>query len=869
MENYNESGKAATTKWIIDDLARSGIPETETARLGCELVRSGEFERLIGFEPREQVEGYTIRFNDPSNGKQLLTPDRRPFVRVKLERPVDMLDGRKAKYLSPRNGGQQPFITPEAHASYAQNHVLLLTEGEKKAVKATLVGNPAVGLVGGWGWWDSEGRTILPALDPYTQPGSTWFVVLDSDAAWNRNFVDAMSALRVCLEARGCLLRVSIIPHGLAKGPNIGIPQPLIPKLGLDDLIIRDGPEAAGQIMESAAELGQTANHTGLLWFATALVQGVPDDYLGALSEEFTRKTLFDKISHAHRRELLSMIRQKRPELLDAIDQAMRSRLDSENHPAVQDGGQGVINGVYVAAPGHNDTLIVEGISGDIAFVSNGHGAVSRPYYRRHLIHINRAGQSVANGRLGGRPMRISAAEAATLFMGRHRDAVTGLSLFRHYRGVWYQYAGGHYKKLQMSDMEATVTTFLRSHPELRTASTSRFVIDLLLNLRATNACGISSDIRTPCRLMADGAVDAPGWVTLGNLNVNIRKLAESLNDTQIPESDVFCDHSPELFGTFALDFDFDSDADCPLFKATIEELLPTDDVRRQVQMLFGLVLISETKYNVFFILFGPAGCGKSTLLYVLRAVAGIANCCSLSFAHFSEKHSVGDLTEHLVNCIGDGQTETPDGYSLGHIEGLIKQVCDGEPIRVERKYQEPYEAPAIARNIFAVNHLPNFVDRTNGIWDRLRIIPFERIMRGQAGEDLDRRDRIVATEMPGVFLWAVQGLAMLLREPRFPESARGLELKQEHRGSVDHERAFLSETVEGGTEDDFIHRDDLFQRYRGYCTAAGLRYPLTAPRFNARVQSLYPSAMSARIRLPDKTQPHVWKGLRYQETEP
>lgn len=851
--------------WIVSDLSRSGIPASEAHRIGCTPVAPGGFKALLGFEPPEVVEGYTIEFLDPATGAKMLTPDGRPFVRVKLQRPIKMTDGSTAKYLSPVNGGQQPFIPPEAHAAFAHGKFLVLTEGEKKAIASTLAGYPAVGLVGGWGWWDSLTKSILPVLERYAINESTFYFILDSDAGCNFDFARSVSKLQECLTARGCQLQVIVIPHHLRTHPPSTLPVATIPKIGLDDAIKFNGRDYVSTLLGLASAPPDTPEAISLK-FITDFVSntGVPSAFTNAVARDLVHKTLFDRVSHQYRRAILKKIKAADPALYAVIQTAILEEVHREfsGLPDPVNGGVGIATGVFAIAPDQSEACEVEGVDAELAYIALP-GGTSRPYFRRHLVHVVRPSPSATNGLKGGRPKSSPPADAADQFVAQYRDPTTGRPLFIHHRGQWHRYNGKYYSPLPVDDIYKILAGFLQKHPSFRVLSKDNFIKDVMVNLRAEGLCGVLSSIDTPF-MFNNGTVEpAPGWVVLKNKCVNIERLARVIQGESIPEEDYLMEHSPRLFGAFYRNYDFEPSAECPMFTEALHTLLPEADQRLSLQMLFGLTMIPIVKFNSFFVWYGPAGTGKSTLLYVLKELVGNENCSALSPSHFLEKHSVGDLTTHLLNIAGDGDTDIPDNGNWARIEGIIKLVTDGGLLRVEAKYQAPFDAPATARFVFATNHLPPFLDRTNGIWDRLRVIPFEQVQRGTAKDNPNLRYEIAKKELPGVFMWAVHGLALLLERNTFPDCARGAEITRKHRDHCDHEGEFLRETVESGAPTAHILKADLYQRYRAWATAQGYR-PISLGRFNPRVPNVFPRIIEARIRQPDGTQPNVWVGITY-----
>lgn len=94
--------------------------------------------------------------------------------------------------------------------------------------------------------------------------------------------------------------------------------------------------------------------------------------------------------------------------------------------------------------------------------------------------------------------------------------------------------------------------------------------------------------------------------------------------------------------------------------------------------------------------------------------------------------------------------------------EGIFKDVTVGGIIPIERKNRDPENAHAIARCVFAGNHLPDFRDRSGGVWDRMRIIPFEKIIRGSVEDNPSLKYELIE-ELPGILNWAICSLSGLL----------------------------------------------------------------------------------------------------------
>ena len=430
-----------------------------------------------------------------------------------------------------------------------------------------------------------------------------------------------------------------------------------------------------------------------------------------------------------------------------------------------------------------------------------------------------RAATSPANGQRGGRP-RVQVAELADAFCREHRDDA-GRLLLRLFQGQWFRFDGCCYRTLAADDIKAEIMEFLRGQcPDHATRHARE---NVLANVAAADLTALPSTALNPCWLR-DGLPGAAGWLPMSNMIVNLDALTRHFRGETVPTAELLHDLTPDLFSTFGVPYAYEPEATCPKWLDYLAGVQPDSADRLVLQKCCGLLLVPETKYNVAFLLYGDAGTGKSVFLHVARHLVGPENVCCLPLPEMTHRFKSWMLTTHLVNIVGDLPTETDHGESLRHVEGAFKDVTDGGLVPVEHKYAEPHQAPAIARCLFATNSLPRFTDRTNAVWDRLRIMPFDQRFRGTAEENPTLRHEIVAEELSGVFNWASEGLALLRDDRAFPEHSGGGAIKEDHRRRCDPERVFLETYYTTSGQDDHIGAADAYRHYSEWMAENGYR---------------------------------------------
>src|SRR5262249_47787842 len=154
-----------------------------------------------------------------------------------------------------------------------------------------------------------------------------------------------------------------------------------------------------------------------------------------------------------------------------------------------------------------------------------------------------------------------------------------------------------------------------------------------------------------------------------------------------------------------------------------------------------------------------------------------------------------------------------------------------GDPIEVEKKHKQPFTARPTARLIVSSNNAPQFSDKSDGLWRRGLLLPFDvQIPENEQVAQMDKPAGWVAAGEPaGILSWALAGLHDLRREGRFtvPDSCRTAAEKL--RVDNNPARRFLKENYREVAEgkESVIATAVLYETYGRWCRENG-HHPLT-----------------------------------------
>lgn len=224
------------TERHLADLQSSGLSEATIRAAGLYSIDDREAQRL-GFGQA----GPGLLFPYLSRNGEA------PFYRLKPDVPRAGKDGRPAKYLTVKGAGNRLYLPPTLPARALTDITvpLLLTEGEKKTLKAIQEKFCCVGLAGVWCWRSREGEQSAPLADfeRLTWKGRPVYICFDSDLTRKPEVQRAEWALAQELQRRGAVVKVVRLPGG-ENGE----------KVGLDDFLIAQGAEALRQLLSQAQE---------------------------------------------------------------------------------------------------------------------------------------------------------------------------------------------------------------------------------------------------------------------------------------------------------------------------------------------------------------------------------------------------------------------------------------------------------------------------------------------------------------------------------------------------------------------------------------------------------------------------------------
>jgi putative DNA primase/helicase len=276
---------------------------------------------------------------------------------------------------------------------------------------------------------------------------------------------------------------------------------------------------------------------------------------------------------------------------------------------------------------------------------------------------------------------------------------------------------------------------------------------------------------------------------------------------------------------------------------------------------MFGYIISGETKRQKIFFLRGKSRSGKGTMLRIMSMLMGKLNVVSPTIQDLCGAFGRENVVDKSLLIIPE--LDHTDQRAVNAAAAIMLSISGEDDLDVNRKNKKQLGGVRlVARIIFAGNGSPNFNQHTTAMGNRLLVLPFEVSFVGR--EDWDLTEKL-ATELPGILIWATEGLADLRAEDNFVEPSVSVAAKAEVLNSGDPTRGFVADRCELDP-DATARKDDLFAEYVSYCKEAEAR-PLNRQKFFAALKTHFPTVRPARLGSDgDRTQVYVGIGLREED---
>lgn len=278
--------------------------------------------------------------------------------------------------------------------------------------------------------------------------------------------------------------------------------------------------------------------------------------------------------------------------------------------------------------------------------------------------------------------------------------------------------------------------------------------------------------------------------------------------------------HSPEHDVLFALDYDYDPEATCPMWQKFLKEVLPGEGLIDVLQEYLGLLFVNRDRLKLekMLILLGDGANGKSVVFETLIRIIGDNNVSLYDMAQLTRgktsESNLADIDGKMLNYASDLDPHDFSG-------GVMKRLISGESMQARKLYKDPMVLKLIPLFIANANELPETTDKTRGFFRRVLILPFDVTIAE------DKQDKALSTkirdEYSGILNWILKGTQRIVKNKiNFTECKHIERASEEYKIIQDSVYGFstsnkLQETGETGNKY-WLTDSVIYENYKSYC---------------------------------------------------
>jgi|GEM_PF-3871160 len=275
--------------------------------------------------------------------------------------------------------------------------------------------------------------------------------------------------------------------------------------------------------------------------------------------------------------------------------------------------------------------------------------------------------------------------------------------------------------------------------------------------------------------------------------------------------------------------------ATCPLFEELLETVIPDEDERKGLQEYMGYIFYRSMPFHKIFVFLGSGANGKGTVTDIISELVGDKDKTALPIRQFKKDWARAALFGTMLNVCGEISNKRL--YDTDY----LKRIRGGDLLNAKNLYEGPFQFRPYAKMIFSANALPPTEDSSSGFYRSFLFARFPKKFDVQE-RNVNIKKEIIASEMPGVFNFAMQGLYRLLENGFFSNERTMEESAEFYEGQVESISDYIYERLEITYHAaDFEIRDEVYDDYFNWCKEQG-RVAKNKIEFSRKLRKMFPN---------------------------
>lgn len=252
------------------------------------------------------------------------------------------------------------------------------------------------------------------------------------------------------------------------------------------------------------------------------------------------------------------------------------------------------------------------------------------------------------------------------------------------------------------------------------------------------------------------------------------------------------------------------------------------------VQKVIGLAAIGKVYEEFIIIAYGDGANGKSTFWNTVARVLGTySGKISSDILTMGNKVNAQPEMAELKGKRLIIASEMQEGVRLN--TAMVKQLCSTDEIQACKKYKDPFHFVPSHQVVLYTNHLPKVGANDDGIWRRLKVIPFNAKIKGNS-DIKNYADYLYEKAGSAIMKWIIEGAEKVSKSDHKVDDPKCVrDAVAAYREDNDWLGHFIMDCCD--MDDSYEEKSgELYQQYRAYCIQNG-EYTRSTTDFYAAVE--------------------------------
>ena len=271
--------------------------------------------------------------------------------------------------------------------------------------------------------------------------------------------------------------------------------------------------------------------------------------------------------------------------------------------------------------------------------------------------------------------------------------------------------------------------------------------------------------------------------------------------------------HDPKYLSTIQVPIEFDETATCPIFEGLLDEWFEGDEERitKAIEWL-GYSISTNTSAQKALFLWGLGSNGKGVFTEILTHLVHKDNVSNVALNELQKNFYRATLYGKSLNIA----SETEFGNKKFNTQ-YFKAITGQDRINADFKNKQVFSFDPTVKLVISMNNFPMTNDNTNGYYRRIDFLPFT-CQFSEEEQDRSLKDKVILTEMPGIFNLAMKGLNQLrANEFEFSPCAESDKVLKAYKAELNPMILFFDECIEKADEEHQEDRKTIVEAYHNW----------------------------------------------------